>query len=138
MEQKGTSFLDNLAIEPLLGLLPTSVLENIPIIGDGAAQLGNESVVDFSGTDLTFMQTISQWLGAIGLGLIEYSEPVLEFNVENVAILAGYTTAVDMMHALDVPTALGSTVLDSPSMGVMYYLFNEFEVSDLTDNIGFE
>ena len=77
MEQKGQSFLDNLAIEPLLGLLPDSVLENIPILGDGAAMLGNEPLTDFSGTDLTFMQTISQWLGAIGLGLIEYSEPVL-------------------------------------------------------------
>ena len=54
------------------------------------------------------------------------------------AILAGYETAVDMMHALDVPTAIGSTVLDSPSMGIMYYLFNEFEIEDLTDNIGFE
>ena len=138
MEEKGMSFLDNLAVEPLLGLLPESWLENIPIIGDGAVQLGNEPLTDFSGADLTFMQTISQWLGAIGLGLIEYSEPVLTFNVENVAILAGYQTAVDMMHALDVPTALGSTVLDSPSMGIMYYLFNEFELEDITDNIGFE
>lgn len=138
MEQKGTAFLDNLAIEPLLGLLPSSVLESIPILGDGAEILGEEPVTDFSGENLTWMDTISQWLGAIGLGLMEVTEPFMEFNIENLAVLAGYETAIDFVKAIDVPTALGSTVLDSPSMGVMYYLFNEFDPDALADQIGIE
>ena len=50
--------MDNLAIEPILGLLPESVLSQLPVIGDGAAVLGEESVTNFSGENLEFMETI--------------------------------------------------------------------------------
>ena len=69
---------------------------------------------------------------------MEVSEPFLQFNIENLAVLAGYETAMDFVNAMDVPTALGSTVLDSPSMAVMYYLFNEFDPNTISDQIGIE
>ena len=69
---------------------------------------------------------------------MEYSEPFLTFNIENLAVLAGYETAMDFVNGMDIPTALGSTMLDSPSMALMYYLFNEFDPDSLADQVGFE
>ena len=141
MEEHATQYLDNLAIEPLLGLLPPSVLESIPVLGDGAAVLGTEPMVSetmFAAEGLEFLDTISQWLGVIGLAMMEWSEPFMTFDITNMAAIAGFDSSIDLLEGYDITTTLGATVLDSPSMAVLYYLFNEFDPATIADNISLE
>ena len=141
MEEHAAQYLDNLAIEPLLGLLPADVLAAIPLVSDGAVVLGNEPMVSetmFATEGLEFLETLSSWLGVIGLAMMEFSEPFMTFDIENIAAIAGFDGSIELLNGMDVTTTLGSTVLDSPSLAVLYYLFNEFDPAELTDNIGLE
>ena len=122
-------------------MLPEDVLDAIPLVSDGADVLGNEAMVGedmFATEGLEFLETISSWLGVIGLAMMEFSEPFMTFNAENIAAIAGFDGSIDLLSGMDVTTTLGATVLDSPSLAVLYYLFNEFDPSELVDNIGLE
>ena len=138
MEKYAIQFTDAVILEPFLSLLPENILGSIPIIQDGAAILNNTPLIDFSVTNFTILLTISNWFKGVGVYLMNVEEPIIEMNIESLATLVGFDSATDLLGGLDIATTIGKTLLDSPTIGLLYYTFNSEDMDWIWDNISIE
>jgi len=138
MEKYAIQFTDAIVLEPFLSLLPENILGSIPIVQDGAAILNNTPLTDFSVTNFTILLSISNWFKGVGVYLLNVEEPIIEISIESLATLVGFDSATDLLGGKDITTILGKTILDSPTMGLLFYTFNSEDMDLIWDNISIE
>lgn len=138
MEKYTVQFTDAVILEPFLSLLPDNILASIPIVQDGAAILNDTPLTDFSITNFTILLSLSNWLKGLGVYFLNVEEPIIDISIESLSVLAGFDSATDLVGGMDISTTLGKTILDSPTMGLLYYTFNSEDMAWIWDNIGIE
>ena len=86
------------------------------------ATVTNHIPTDFSAEGFAYLATLAWWLRLASLGIREYAEPFLSFDVETLAAVAAFNSVVGIID-VDLQTALTNTALTTPSMILLYTLF---------------